>query len=417
MKQLKKPVPYKRPDTGKWGCDFEELVDGKVVRRKKYAIYDLKTDAQTRCNQIHNQQNPKERKSITKLTNAQQQEAAWAFEELAKFDVTKNSLRSAVRYYVENYREAGETRSVAEVVATWLAKKEKQLQPTSYAPLRSRLNHFKDQFPCQFGEVDSQDLIDFIEKQSPGMQRKWFIHLGELYNYFCHKSNPNPELNHNPWEQVAFYFDGKLSETNRTPTILHLDEIKVALKIAKDFKSEKGEKGEFLGVVVLGIFCGMRPSEVQNLAQQEKPFGDFIQLRKKCIRVTEDICRKTRAVRTIELKPNAVQWLKYIKDKKLPISPNPYKYQKYNGALRKKILGDRAKLKAWNDVYRHTFVTFLYNTAIEEKENLSFDYILSQVGHSMQVQEKHYRGTLRDDEKASDLWKVTPISVDKVQTS
>lgn len=417
MKNLKKPKPRRHPITGKWGCDFEEVVNGQVERRRKYHIYTEKSDAEIHCNKIYNQQNPKVRQTITTLTNAQQQEALWAFEELARFDVQKNSLRSAIQYYVAHYKEGDETRSVEAVVKDWLAIKEKQLAPLSYAPLRSRLKQFQGAFPCKFGEVSGEDLIEFVEKQSPGMKKKWLVHLGQLYGHVCNPANPKRELDHNPWDQVAFYFKDKLPETSKVPTILHLDEVKAALKSAMGFKSDKGDAGEFLGVVVLGLFCGLRPSEIQNLGKVKNPYLDYIQLNKGQIRITEEICQKTRSVRTVELKANSLEWLKYIQEKKLPICPNPYKYQKYNGALREKILGTRSTDKAWNDVYRHTFVTFLYNSAIESKEKLSFDYILSQVGHSMQVQEKHYRGILLDDENAPDFWKITPSSVQNPDTN
>jgi hypothetical protein len=429
MKTLKRPTPWKNPSTGKWGCDFEELVDGKIKRRRKYCKYKTKKEAESRCTKIENQQNPKVRKNIKTLTNAQQEEALWAFEELARFDVKSNSLRSAVTYYVTNYKESGETRNTDTVVNDWLKKKKHELKPSSFAPLRSRFEKFKQCFNSKFGEISSGDLINFIEKytayepladgsrrdgeyRAKGMQKKLFTHLRSFYSHVCNRANPLREMDYNPWDEVAFYFEGKFNEDNKVPTILHIKEVKKALRIAKTFKSERGQAGEFLGTLVLGALCGLRPSEVSNLSKQNNIFNEFIQLSKKQIRINEAICQKQRDDRTVNLKANAVAWLEYIRDQKLPIHPTPYIHQKYNGKFREAILGTRSKDKRWNDVYRHTFVTFLYNSALEDKESLSFDYIISQVGHSMQVQEKHYRGTLYDNESASDYWKLTPSSVD-----
>jgi integrase len=430
MKKLKEPTPWKNLNTGKWGCSFEEVVDGKIKRRRKHCKYTRKEDAAIHCTKIFNKQNPKARKGITKLTNAEQDEALWAFEELAKFDVKKNSLRSAIRYYVDNYKESGETRDTHIIVEEWLKKKKQELQPSSYAPIKSRFDKFKQCFDCKFGEIESKELIKFIEKytefedlpdgtsrkgelRAKAMQKKLFTHLKSFYAHACNPANPDREMNYNPWDRVAFYFDGKFKETNNVPTILHIKEVKQALRMAKAFKSEKGQAGEFLGTLVLGALCGLRPSEVKNLSEQQDVFNEFVQLKKKQLRITEDICMKMRDVRTVALKENAVEWLTYIKDQKLPIYPTPYVHQKYNGKFREAILGKRSTDKQWNDVYRHTFVTFLYCSALEGKEKLSFDYITSQAGHSMQVQEKHYRGILHDDEAASDYWDLTPSSVEK----
>lgn len=431
MKALKIPKPFLHPATHKWGCYFEEIVDGEVKRRRKYAIYSTKEEAQVRCTRIYNKQNPKTRKAVTKLNNAQQDEALWAFEELSKFDVKKNSLRSAVNYYIANYRESGETRETAIVVDEWLKKKKQELQPSSYAPLKSRFEKFKLRFDHKIGEIESNDLINFIQcytkfeklkgnksregkLRSEGMQKKLFTHLREFYDHACNPSNPLKEMNYNPWGEVAFYFRNAFGDDDHTPSTLHLGEIEKALKLAKKFKSSRGQQGEFLGILVLGMLCGLRPSEVRNLSLQEDIFGEFIQLKKQQLRITQDICTKLRDVRTVDLKENVIEWLMYLKDNKLPVHPSPYVFQKYNGVFRAEILGERSKDKNWNDVYRHTFVTFLYNAALEDKEKFSFDYITSQVGHSMQVQEKHYRGVLHDDEHAPDFWKLTPNSVEKV---
>ncbi|WP_309398856.1 hypothetical protein [Cerasicoccus maritimus] len=172
MKQLKKPVPYRKGATGKWGCDFEELVEGEVVRKKRFAIYNTKQEAEVRCNKLWKEQNPKPIQQVKKLTNAQQQEALWAFAELAKFDVQSNSLRAAVLFYTQNYKEAGETRLVSAVIDDWLKEKKQQLAPLSYAPIKSRFEQFKNKFSCKFGEVTSDELIEFIEGQSMGMRKK-----------------------------------------------------------------------------------------------------------------------------------------------------------------------------------------------------------------------------------------------------
>ena len=164
MKNLKTPTPCKHPDTGKWGCDYEEVVDGKIKRRRRHYIHTSKKAAEARCTRIFNEQNPKVRKNIKTLTNAQQNEAIWAFEELGKFDVHQNSLRSAVEFYVENYKESGETRLTAEVVDDWLKERKQHLQPSSYAPLNSRLEKFKERFPIKIGEIESKELIGFIER-------------------------------------------------------------------------------------------------------------------------------------------------------------------------------------------------------------------------------------------------------------
>ncbi|MGE9295334.1 MAG: hypothetical protein ACQKBV_03495 [Puniceicoccales bacterium] len=66
-------------------------------------------------------------------------------------------------YYIQSYKDAGETRLVSEVIADWFAAKKKQLAPLSYAPIRSRLEQFKSKFTGKFGEVTGDDLVEFIE--------------------------------------------------------------------------------------------------------------------------------------------------------------------------------------------------------------------------------------------------------------
>ena len=58
------------------------------------------------------------------------------------------------------------------------------------------------------------------------MQKKLFTHLKSFYAHVCNPANPDCEMNYNPWDRVAFYFEGKFKETNKVPTILHIKEVK-----------------------------------------------------------------------------------------------------------------------------------------------------------------------------------------------
>ena len=115
----------------------------------------------------------------------------------------------------------------------------------------------------------------------------------------------------------------------------------------------KNSKGADRAYAALGMFAGIRPTELERLNWSQ------VDLENAKVTVLAEIS-KTRSQRTVELEPNAVAWLKTVQQKRRPIWTGGKKWL----IIR---LTEAAKLESWpaQDVLRHSFATY-HTTAFQD---------------------------------------------------
>lgn len=164
--------------------------------------------------------------------------------------------------------------------------------------------------------------------------------------------------------------------------ILSLDEIQRLLAAAVAYQD-----GVMVATVAIGLFAGLRPSELEHL----KPD----QIMAEGIRVTGGKLRR-QLKRTVPIPPVLAAWLK-----KYPFNgvPEGFRYK-----MRQLKMATRAK-KWVHDVIRHTSISF---QAERDKNEALTAY---NNGTSRGMMDLHYRNTIGDSKILTKFWDLVPAKL------
>ena len=164
--------------------------------------------------------------------------------------------------------------------------------------------------------------------------------------------------------------------------ILSIDEVKRLL-----LASETYQDGVMAATVAIGLFAGLRPSEIIDLKS--------IDILKEGVRVTGGKLRR-QLNRTVPIPPVLDAWLK-----KFPFAgiPAGLKYK-----LRQ--LKKATDAKRWvHDVIRHTSISFQTE---RDKNEARTAY---NNGTSKKMMDMHYRNTIGDSKIVAEFWNLTPAKL------
>ena len=196
------------------------------------------------------------------------------------------------------------------------------------------------------------------------------------------------------------------------PIILTLEQVQLLVKAAMNPKYDK-----LLVFVTLGLFGGLRPSEIENglmgrslkTAPHLKPMTwESIKLDAEDERDWVDVGGrgKQSSERYVELSPNAISLLKFAKEKGLSVFPEKNSANLWK-ALRRSI-GLQGQDKWQDDIMRHTAVSYRYrcNPFTMRKGEGKRSQLSSIFGHSEYIQSTHYKnaGTTMADARA--FWRI-----------
>ena len=160
---------------------------------------------------------------------------------------------------------------------------------------------------------------------------------------------------------------------------LSLDECKRLLHAAMHLQD-----GAAAATVAIGLFAGLRPSEIRDL----KPAD----IGREKIRVSGGKLRRTLK-RSVPIAPVLAVWLEEFPFEGLPAG--------WDGKLKK--LKKATKAKKWvHDIIRHTSITF--QTERDKNEALT----AYNCGTSIQMMNRHYRDTIDDERSIAGFWCLTP---------
>ena len=147
------------------------------------------------------------------------------------------------------------------------------------------------------------------------------------------------------------------------------------------------QDGAAAACVAIGMFAGLRPSEIRDLKQED--------ILKNKIRVISGKLRR-KLKRSVPIPPVLAEWLKEYPFKGLPPG--------WDGKLKR--LKKATKARKWvQDIVRHTSITFQTERDKDEAKT-AFN-----CGTSIQMMNRHYRDSIDDDTTVAEFWSLTPAKL------
>ncbi|BCU76869.1 hypothetical protein [Luteolibacter sp. LG18] len=187
----------------------------------------------------------------------------------------------------------------------------------------------------------------------------------------------------NPCER----FD-KLPKNMSQIAALSLNECKRLLYAAVTYQG-----GKAAACVAIGLFAGLRPSELQDLEKES--------IQKERIRVVGGKLRR-KIKRSAPIPPVLAAWLE-----KFPFEGVPKGW-----SSKLKTLKKATKAKKWvADIIRHTSITF---QAERDKNEALTAY---NNGTSKEMMDRHYRNVIDEEETIREFWNLTPEALLKASLS
>jgi len=139
--------------------------------------------------------------------------------------------------------------------------------------------------------------------------------------------------------------------------------------------------------VAIGLFAGLRPSEIRDLKKED--------ILKDKIRVSGGKLRR-KIKRSVPIPPVLAEWLKEYQFKGLPPG--------WDGKLKR--LKKATKARKWvQDIVRHTSITF---QTVRDKDEAKTAF---NCGTSIQMMNRHYRDSIDDDTTVAEFWSLTPAKL------
>ena len=385
---------YKVRDEDRW------CVDGKVNGKRKRMFFDTKRDAEVWS------------KAESKDTNCQQWWLGLTHSDRADlmngFELSRKegfSVTDAVQSHAVTGQGVTHLKKMSIGDAVGAAGKENRYaeepEPSGFLgdkllagmPLRSlctmksTLKSFRD-----FAGANTQ-----CSKITPTLIKQWLAHPdhgGKLQNVtkdrnvtrvqnLCNWLIRQDVLSENPTTKLE-----KFNLDAFDPYVLTVEECSQILKLCRT------DHFEILPLLVLNLFCGIRPSECRRLNSSKGRMGNFNWEDNEVVFQAKKT--KTKMRRFVEMSENCLDWLN-LQELNLPIANSAHKW---NGFLKnaKKLLG----YEKWpHDCLRHSFCSYgLRNTENAGKVAL-------QAGNTEQVLFEHYLKLVSKSD-AEKFWNIFP---------
>lgn len=146
-------------------------------------------------------------------------------------------------------------------------------------------------------------------------------------------------------------------------------------------------EGAAVSCVAIGLFAGLRPSEIRDLKPED--------ILKEKIRVTGGKLRR-QLNRSVPIPPVLAAWLK----------DHPFNGTPKGWDAKLKALKKATKAKKWvQDIIRHTSITF---QAERDKNEALTAY---NNGTSKTMMDRHYRDIIDDEQTVAEFWNLTPAKL------
>jgi len=304
----------------------------------------------------------------------------------------QKSIIYAVQWFVKHYSENQNQDSLKVWVERFLQTKiDQNRSENTIIFMKTHLNHLLKTYGTEIkpNELNSEQLNLYIQNNSSKSQR--YRILKGFFNYLCNNSKNTPKLKKPPLtiEENPFNYILKPDSTKQSETkIFNNEEIKKLII--------ESHKSDLLAYFILSIYSGLRPmAELQKLLRQENPWNYF-DLNRNLIHVPREWEKTRRRVREIEIQPNLIEWLKYIKENNL-MNLRVNHSRHFRIVKRKVLTGRKSKLP---NISRHTFISHLLQ--IRDIDSVCFQCTTS---HDM-IRTHYFR--LPTQSESKEFWSLTP---------
>lgn len=286
----------------------------------------------------------------------------------------RGTLLEAVRHFLAHGHGANIKQQISKAIEECAAdKKQKNKRRAYVAHLRQILSQFKTfTGDALCSEISSRHIDRFLySKPWSGSARQAMRSRLSAFFTFCRKQG---YCTLNPVENVEIE-----SVEKKRPTIFTVEQVQRLLDTTLHLDPW------LLPYFVLGIFCGIRPEELQRLPQA------CIKLEQGIVDIPDSVS-KTRDRRVVEISENARAWLRAVNK---PLS--------YSRPRRRQIIS-LAHIEWSSDVMRHTFASY------HVVQHQSADKTALELGHegSTRMLFKHYRSTVSKEDAAA-FWSLEPV--------
>jgi integrase/recombinase XerD len=298
---------------------------------------------------------------------------AAAHDKLAPYAVT---IEDAVNAQVALIEQRRRSVSVSDAVSRFIENRKAKGKSAIYLrDLETRLSRFRAAFGGQLmADFTPQDIERWIESLNvgPQTQNNFRAVLSSMWTFAARRGYAP--------SNIVQLIDKSSVVRDHVP-IFTVDELDRLLRASP---------AEFLPVIVIGAFAGLRPEEINKLTWEDIDFEE------RTIRVNASVA-KTRKKRFAEISDNLLVWLQpYARRVGKVAPPN---LQKLRRAVMKV-----AKIERWpQDVLRHSFASAHYAF----HKNPAHTALL--LGHRNQdMLLNHYRDLMRPTEAAR-YWSTVPL--------
>lgn len=329
----------------------------------------------------------------TRLTSDQLTEAENAFRELAG-----KPLMPAVRFYLENFREALKPITVADAYGKFLEAHAKEYgsREDTIRNLRNRVRFLVTAHgPKLVSNILPEHIRDALKRSgsSPVNQDNDRRAFSSFLSWCVDHEHCKENVAKKKTRQRKT--TGHVEQEQAEIDIMSLPEVRKMLDAALRF-----EGGKLIPYVVLGTFCAIRPRELSRLSWNE------INLKEKTVTISAKIS-KVRGRRIVEIPANAIQWLMPHSIKRDPIKGKNWRreFDRIKAAAGfggRSAKADGKKIKPWvQDIMRHTGIS--HHLAYHQHEGKTAQW----AGNSPDVIQRHYKGLVNAMD-AKTFWRIAP---------
>ena len=365
----------------RWELDY-----GKVDGKRKQKFFKTKTDAETEFAKVKELRRLHGDRSLS-LSEDDRIRFSAARDQLRAVDAT---IDQAVKFYLDHARPLKPIR-LGKMLDAFLWAKACQGKRTRYQQqLKCSCSNFireREEFPAH---LVARPLIEQWLHGNKWAPKTQSVYLGDVRTMFSWALKQN-HVTKNPCLDIELA--SPEPEEVTTMGVIEAERLLCAALTAWDVESRR-PLSDLLGYVALGLFCGIRPEELQrsDLASMDLDHATMIVAGRHA---------KTRQRRVVDISANAVEWLRAWRR----LCPDQERIAGKNFKRRWERLREGCgwKLPWPHDVMRHTFASMHY-AAYQNESKLQ-----ALMGHeSANVLFSNYRA-IRTPVEARKFWELRPI--------
>lgn len=357
--------------------------NGKRARHTEETLDDAKLYAEQKQTEIKNQGI-----AAFALTKRQKEDAFEALNILQGIDdgvdiktTRVTPLAEAARFWTIHNRPTGGAVPMDMLLPEYLeAKRKRNLRPPTLWELDNKLGRFVGDFADRhIHTITTDDIDSWLDSNTDtaGTRNKYRTLLNGLFRYAKEKRKL---IEVNPIEHV----DTAKKDADDVE-VYTVEEVQALLSTAQE------EYPRIVPPICIGLFAGLRPSEVGGLDWKEVDF------KRKRIVVTKQTS-KVRRKRFVKMSDNLAAWLLPYRKKSGPVSPPEVTMRRY----RAKLIEKEAISKWIPDGLRHSFGSYHVAQCGDAGQTAH------QMGHtSLRTLYKHYVDAVVEED-AKEYWDILP---------